>query len=165
MRCVIKFGRVYSFEYRNHRGEVATRTARAEALDFDENEWYPELQWLLRSWDFDKNAARSFALNNINVDTIVEVPPTDNARFQLSSFKFKLPIAARRGALAVRAGRIAHVIIDRVTGRYFYYAYDNAIIAEEVRQRLLASKLSLDVVVDFNFRDEPQVLSAQGAET
>lgn len=52
--------------YKNHRGEVADRIIRPPfAIVFDSNQWHPEPQWLLKAWDVEKNAERSFAMKDI----------------------------------------------------------------------------------------------------
>lgn len=56
-----------SFDYTNYRGETSVRHVIFIGLDYGENKWYPEPQWFMRTWDCEKQAYRSFALNKIDV--------------------------------------------------------------------------------------------------
>ena len=67
---VILAGAVLRFPYKNYRGEISNRHAQLLGLDWGENEYYPEPQWLMRCWDFDKRAMRSFALANIDPEQL-----------------------------------------------------------------------------------------------
>ncbi len=51
--------------YRNHRGEIATRTITPERIWFGATDWHPELQWFLTAFDHEKLAPRDFALRDI----------------------------------------------------------------------------------------------------
>ena len=51
--------------YTNWRGESAVRRILPSELFFGSSEWHPTPQWLLRAFDFDRNAERSFALVEI----------------------------------------------------------------------------------------------------
>jgi predicted DNA-binding transcriptional regulator YafY len=53
-------------DYTNWRGERALRRIRPLRIDFENNEWRPETQWLLLATDVDKGEERTFALNNIH---------------------------------------------------------------------------------------------------
>lgn len=64
-------GHVLTFPYENYRGEVQERVVRFESVQFGSNEWYPEPQWFLHCFDFEKQAQRSFALNQIDPSKIV----------------------------------------------------------------------------------------------
>lgn len=66
MVIVLTAGGHYTFPYENYKGEIKQRRVAFEGLDYGSNEWYPEDQWFMRTWDFDKNAPRSFALNKID---------------------------------------------------------------------------------------------------
>jgi len=55
----------FSFSYRNWRGEVSGRRVIHPMLHHGCTEWYPEPQWLLRAYDLDKGAERTFAVSNI----------------------------------------------------------------------------------------------------
>lgn len=50
--------------YTNHRGERAVRRLITERLYFGTSPWHPEPQWLLDAWDCEKQANRTFALND-----------------------------------------------------------------------------------------------------
>ena len=54
-----------SMVYTNYRGETATRFIRPIEIFFGSTEWHPERQWLLRAFDFEKQAERSFAMKEI----------------------------------------------------------------------------------------------------
>lgn len=55
-----------TFQYKNHRGEVAARVVFPISVRFGTTEWHPEAQWLLRAFDRDKQAEREFAMRDIN---------------------------------------------------------------------------------------------------
>lgn len=55
-----------TFQYKNHRGEVAARVVFPISVRFGATEWHPEAQWLLRAFDRDKQAEREFAMRDIN---------------------------------------------------------------------------------------------------
>lgn len=64
-------GTVLNFDYVNYRGEQGFRHVMVLGVQYGHNEWYPEDQWFLRCWDFDKGAVRSFALNRINAEEVL----------------------------------------------------------------------------------------------
>lgn len=53
-------------DYTNWRGERSLRRIRPLQIDFENNEWHPETQWLLLAIDVDKGEPRAFALKNIH---------------------------------------------------------------------------------------------------
>lgn len=53
------------FTYRNHRGEVGERRVIPNGLVFGSTQWHPEMQWLLRGFDLDRNDDRDFAIFDI----------------------------------------------------------------------------------------------------
>lgn len=59
------------FPYTNYKGDYSIRTATFVGIEYGSNEQYPEPQWFIRTWDLDKNAARSFALAKIDPAQIV----------------------------------------------------------------------------------------------
>lgn len=65
-------GQLLQFYYLNHRGATEMRRAIFQGLDYGDNEWYPERQWFMRTWDITRGATRSFALTNIDLDTLTE---------------------------------------------------------------------------------------------
>jgi hypothetical protein len=65
-----------AFRYRNHRGEVTTRRVETTRLYWGRTEWHPEKQWLLDGWDHDKGAFRTFALGDIEGDSIKVIKVT-----------------------------------------------------------------------------------------
>lgn len=56
---------VVNIRYTNHRGETATRRILPHRIRFDSTEWHPERQWLLDAFDLDRQAERSFAMQDI----------------------------------------------------------------------------------------------------
>ncbi len=65
----IKQGQKVHFNYKNHRGDVARRSAVVRGVDYGETEWYPKKQWFLRCYDLDRLAERSFAVANIDMES------------------------------------------------------------------------------------------------
>lgn len=53
------------FFYTNWKGEKSTRRVKPFEIFFGQNEWHEEPQWLLKAFDFEKNAHRFFALKDI----------------------------------------------------------------------------------------------------
>lgn len=53
------------FVYCNHKGEVTERRVELPMLWFGATPWYPKPQWLMRAYDFDKEAMRDFAVASI----------------------------------------------------------------------------------------------------
>lgn len=57
------------FKYKNHKGEIADRTVTIEGIerirDGISDYGYPAGCWVLVGWDHDKDARRSFLLENI----------------------------------------------------------------------------------------------------
>jgi len=54
-----------TFTYKNHRGETSVRLVRPIMIAFGATEFHPEPQWLLHGWDLNKEAERTFAMNDI----------------------------------------------------------------------------------------------------
>lgn len=73
---------IIRFTYTNHRGEKAARDVRPLKLEYIPRPGYNyEPGWFLTALDVDKNAIRSFALQNIevshkgvNIFTLLEFP-------------------------------------------------------------------------------------------
>ena len=63
-------GQVLKFDYTNYRSVTETRTVVFKGLDFGDNEWYPERQWFMRTYDTVREGDRSFALAKIDADKI-----------------------------------------------------------------------------------------------
>lgn len=53
-------------DYTNWRGERKTRRIRPLRIDFENNEWHPDSQWLLLAVDLDTASHRTFAIANIH---------------------------------------------------------------------------------------------------
>ena len=51
--------------YRNYKNEIKFYTIIPSRLFFGKTEYYPEEQWLLDAYVFEKDANRTFALKNI----------------------------------------------------------------------------------------------------
>lgn len=56
---------VVCIRYRNYRGEIAVRRVLPSRVWFGATSWHPEPQWILDALDIDKDAARSFALQDV----------------------------------------------------------------------------------------------------
>ncbi len=61
----IPIGEPVAMVYTNYRGEHARRTVLPERVWFGATEWHPAPQWLLDAYDFDREALRSFALEDV----------------------------------------------------------------------------------------------------
>lgn len=61
--------------YINYRGKASCRRILPRTIRFAASEWHPEPQWLLDAYDLDKQAERSFALNNVMAWNVPAVPP------------------------------------------------------------------------------------------
>jgi predicted DNA-binding transcriptional regulator YafY len=59
-----------SCEYRNWRGEVATRRFRPIRFWYGSTDWHPEPCLLLRAHDLDKDVERDFCLTDFNLATL-----------------------------------------------------------------------------------------------
>lgn len=53
-------------DYTNHRGERSYRRIRPLRIDYENNEWHQNSQWLLLADDLDKGEPRTFALGGIH---------------------------------------------------------------------------------------------------
>ena len=51
--------------YTNWRGETAERQIIPIKIYWGSTEWHPENQWLLKVWDLERKAYRSYALKDI----------------------------------------------------------------------------------------------------
>lgn len=51
--------------YTNYKGVTGTRHVIPVEILFGHNEWHTEDQWLMRAFDIEKNAERTFALKDI----------------------------------------------------------------------------------------------------
>jgi hypothetical protein len=56
---------IVTFTYQNHRDETVMRTAFPIAIEWKKTKWHPIEQWILEAWDMDKDAMRSFAMEDI----------------------------------------------------------------------------------------------------
>lgn len=71
-----------TFTYKNWRGEVATRTALpVGTLERKATEFHPEPQWIMRAWDYEKQAYRDFALADC---TFASATPESATRERIS---------------------------------------------------------------------------------
>jgi predicted DNA-binding transcriptional regulator YafY len=50
--------------YTNYKGETSVRDFEPFELAYESSEFHPEPQFVLRAWDHDKQAIRSFALKD-----------------------------------------------------------------------------------------------------
>lgn len=53
-------------EYRNYRGEVATRRVSPVGIWYGNTDWHPELGWLLHCYDWGKEDWRDYSLTDCN---------------------------------------------------------------------------------------------------
>lgn len=58
--------RIFTFQYKNHKGHVSQRVCRATSVLFMSTEWHPEPQWIMTGFDFDKQAVRSYAMKDMS---------------------------------------------------------------------------------------------------
>ena len=63
-------GKRLRFDYLNHRDVLEHRDVIFRGLDFGTNEWYPEPQWFMRTYDCVRQADRSFALARIDGNAV-----------------------------------------------------------------------------------------------
>jgi predicted DNA-binding transcriptional regulator YafY len=52
--------------YTNWENKTAIRHILPQKLWFGHNEWHKEDQWILTAWDLDKDAERTFPMNEIH---------------------------------------------------------------------------------------------------
>jgi len=70
--CVLAFGqgldrtKALRFWYVNYKGEHSHREVYPQGIRFGTTEYYPEPQWLLDAYDFEKKEGRTFAMARIN---------------------------------------------------------------------------------------------------
>lgn len=50
--------------YKNHRGEIATRTISPRSIQFTSTEFHQAPQWIMHAYDHEKQALRSFAMKD-----------------------------------------------------------------------------------------------------
>lgn len=67
------------FKYTNYKGVTSIRTVEPVAIIMAHNEWHPEEQWMLRAYDMDKKAMRSFALKHCDF-TVTEISVTSDVK-------------------------------------------------------------------------------------
>lgn len=53
-------------DYTNYRGERQIRIIRPLNIVFENNEWHPDTQWLLKAEDGEKRQIRMFAMKDIH---------------------------------------------------------------------------------------------------
>lgn len=58
--------KVVAVRYTNWKGETSLRNIEPIEIFFGSNEFHPESQWLLRCFDADKKAERTFAMKDIH---------------------------------------------------------------------------------------------------
>lgn len=66
----LRLGSLATFPYTNHRNVTETRRVIVLGIQFGENEFYRTPQWLLQTFDLDRNAFRSFSLDKINTQEL-----------------------------------------------------------------------------------------------
>ena len=63
----------FECEYKNWRGEVATRRLRAIAFWHGSTEWHPTPGLMLKAEDLDKQVDRDFAVADFNLGTLRKI--------------------------------------------------------------------------------------------
>lgn len=58
--------KVVRVRYTNWRGQTSVRNIEPIKIFWGNNEFHPESQWLLKCFDVDKNAERTFAMQDIH---------------------------------------------------------------------------------------------------
>jgi predicted DNA-binding transcriptional regulator YafY len=58
--------RAVVIDYTNHRGDRAERFIDPQEFFFGSDEWHREPQWLVRAWDLEKIAERTFAMAGVH---------------------------------------------------------------------------------------------------
>ncbi len=53
------------FVYTNHQGKTTKRHVRPMSIRFGSSKWHTQNQWLLKAFDFEKQADREFAIKDI----------------------------------------------------------------------------------------------------
>jgi len=53
------------FKYKNHRDAVEWRRIEVPVFFYGNTPWHPDVQWMLRGYDLDRNSFRDFAVKNI----------------------------------------------------------------------------------------------------
>lgn len=61
----VKMGSFIKFGYTNWEGIVNYRTVEIKSIYYGFTEYHQQNQWLMKAWDFDKNAIRVFAMNDM----------------------------------------------------------------------------------------------------
>ena len=57
--------KIVTIVYTNYKGKTAVRKIIPQDIYFGSTEWHPENQWLMRAYDVDKEADRTFAIKDI----------------------------------------------------------------------------------------------------
>lgn len=91
--AVIDDSRVVQFLYTNWKGETALRRVLPVRIYFGCNDWHTDEQWLLDAIDLEKDAERTFALNDIHAwnpppgryAVLSEAYPSNSARWRTST--------------------------------------------------------------------------------
>lgn len=68
----LKEGVVIEFDYVNYRGVEGKRKAKFMSIYIGETEFHSGVQMLLRGFDLDKNAERTYAVKDMNNIVITE---------------------------------------------------------------------------------------------
>ena len=58
--------RALRVSYLNWRGKRAIRTIVLRKIEFKRTEYYPEEQWIMTVYDYDRKAEREYAMKNIS---------------------------------------------------------------------------------------------------
>ena len=79
-------GKAVTILYTNYRGERGKRFIVPRSIWFGCTEWHPENQWLLEAYDLDKQALRSFALQDLEMWAQEPAPSPSLASLRCSAF-------------------------------------------------------------------------------
>ena len=66
MNATVDKNKYVTINYTNWKNETEDRHIVPLEVWFGHTEWHPADQWLLRAWDLDKNAERSFDIQSIH---------------------------------------------------------------------------------------------------
>lgn len=67
------------FKYTNYKGVTSIRTVEPVSILITHNAWHPDDQWMLHGYDFDKQAMRTFALDQCDF-TVTEISVTSDVK-------------------------------------------------------------------------------------
>jgi len=60
-----QIGNPIKVKYKNYKNEISIRTIIPLRVHYGNTQFHPENQWLLEVWDVDKDASRTYAMQDI----------------------------------------------------------------------------------------------------